>query len=465
MRDYLTRIGKYLVFDKAITFGVLTRIWVLLSGLVSVFVISRYFSQEQQGYFFTFGNLLALQIFIELGLTQVITQFASHEFADLTWGEKGRIHGDEVHLQRLHDLLSKSAKWFGLASMLMPIILIPIGILFFGFAQQASPAFSWQLPWIMAVIGSSANLCVVPFFSIIMGSGDVAAINYREMLGNILGFCFAWVIMLLHGGLYAFCALTWSSALISWAYLIRAKPELLTHTLREIFNGRAQYPSADSISWQQEIWPMQWKIAVSWMFGYFISNLFNPVLFHYQGAVVAGQMGLTLTAANGLFALSITWLIVKIPDFGKLIAKREWQRLDKLFSQALLASLAIIAIGSLLGWLILAYLQPNYTIGNRFIPANQAALLFGSFIIQVAIHGFAVYLRAHKQEPFLIVTIVGSLVMTCSTIYLGKKYSSMGVTAGYFILQAFIGLPTAYWIWKRCRREWHETVNERRVCP
>ena len=34
--------------------------------------------------------------------------------------------------------------------------------------------------------------------------------------------------------------------------------------------------------------------------GYFIFQLFNPVLFATEGAVVAGQMGMTLAALNGI---------------------------------------------------------------------------------------------------------------------------------------------------------------------
>ena len=47
--------------------------------------------------------------------------------------------------------------------------------------------------------------------------------------------------------------------------------------------------ATDTISYMKEIFPNQWKIALSWVSGYFIFHFFNPVLFA-EGPVVAGQM-------------------------------------------------------------------------------------------------------------------------------------------------------------------------------
>ena len=43
---------------------------------------------------------------------------------------------------------------------------------------------------------------------------------------------------------------------------------------------------------------MQWKIAISWTSGYLAFQLFTPLLFRYQNATVAGQMGMTIYISN-----------------------------------------------------------------------------------------------------------------------------------------------------------------------
>ena len=56
----------------------------------------------------------------------------------------------------------------------------------------------------------------------------------------------------------------------------------------------------------QEIFPFQWKIALSWISGYLIFQLFNPVLFATEGSKIAGQMGMTMVAISGISSISIS---------------------------------------------------------------------------------------------------------------------------------------------------------------
>ena len=89
------------------------------------------------------------------------------------------------------------------------------------------------------------------------------------------------------------------------------------------------------ISYRKEIFPFQWKMSISWMSGYFIYHLFNPVLFATAGPIQAGQMGLTIQAVNGIVVLSASWMSTKIPVFSKFIALKDYLSLDKLFNKTL----------------------------------------------------------------------------------------------------------------------------------
>jgi hypothetical protein len=204
---------------------------------------------------------------------------------------------------------------------------------------------------------------------------------------------------------------------------------------------------------------MQWKIALSWISGYFIFQLFNPILFHYHGAVVAGQMGMTLTAANALLGTSIVWMTAKTPEFGMLISKKEWKALDNKFFKVLNQTLLIVTTGAIFGWAIIYYLQMNFEIGRRFLPSTQAALLFSSVIIITVVFGFATYLRAHKKEPLMIQAVIAALLQSVSTVALGIKYSSYGMVMSYFFINLLYTLPSVYFIWKYYKRIWHKTVN------
>ena len=90
--------------DRAVAFAVLAKVWGLFAGPVTLFLISIYLSPEMQGFYYTFLSLIALQSFVELGFSIVITQFASHEWANLEMDRERRIKGDLPALSRLISL-------------------------------------------------------------------------------------------------------------------------------------------------------------------------------------------------------------------------------------------------------------------------------------------------------------------------------------------------------------------------
>src|SRR5579872_4221130 len=108
-------------------------------------------------------------------------------------------------------------------------------------------------------------------------------------------------------------------------------PLWLVHR-RKLLLGLLKYRTGNHrIRWFEEVWPFQWRIAVSWFCGYFIFWLFNPVLFAYRGPVEAGQMGMSLSLANAILNIAISWISTKSAPFGTLIARKEYQQLDRIF--------------------------------------------------------------------------------------------------------------------------------------
>jgi hypothetical protein len=451
----LTKILRGFGLNRAISYGVFTRVWSLFAGPVTMLMIASRLSRDQQGYYYTIGSLLALQLFFELGLMTVISQFASHEFVNLSWGRRGVIEGDPVARERFCDLLCKAARWFAVAALLLIIVLIPAGLLFLGNRQDAAIDFSWRLPWILAVVGTAANLFTVPFFSVIMGSGDVVTVNHREMVGAVVSSILCWVVLGVDGGLFSVFAVTCGSVFISWSYLLRQKPALLAMTWKRMFHGGEERDRSATISWWGEVWPMQWKIALTWIAGYFVFQLFTPVLFRYHGPVVAGQMGMTLSAANALLGVSLSWINTRSPELGKCAATGNWVGLDGLFRRVLIQSTAVSLFGAIAGWAVIRFLQEYFLIGQRFIPASHAALLFAAISMNVVMAAFGAYLRAHKQEPFLPLSLTLGVVQGGATWFLGMKYSTLGVSAGFFVIHLFVALPVAYRIWRTCRKQWH----------
>jgi len=435
--------------DRAILFMLIARGWRFLAGPVGLYIIILRFSRVEQGFYYTLNSLLSLQIFFELGFMTVIAQFASHEFAHLNWGKDGEILGDPECKERLEDLLYLANTWYLVASAVLVLVLVPVGLFFLG-RSQATTDFAWKLPWILAVLSVGANLITVPFYAVVIGSGKVATINFLELLGGMGGTLLSWAIMLLNGGLYAAAAVGLGNFLVGVLYITLRKRKLLQDSIHRFQQKRKGHET--KVVWSTEIWPMQWRIAMSWMAGYCIFLVLTPALFYHQGPVIAGQMGMTLSVVNSIYGVGVSWMQTKSPVFGKMIVLKQWNDLDSLFRATLKQSSAVIGAGSLLVVALIFALQHLHPVGIRFLPVGQVALLMASVCCNVLISGMAVYMRAFRKEPMLGISLAWGLLTGLSTLVF-SRFSSFWVCVGYLAVSFVFALPATYCKWKTFRRE------------
>src|SRR2546425_217641 len=137
MRQWLKRFEV----DRPVVYGLGGRIWSFLSAPVTVVLITSRFTRELQGYYYTFNSLLGLQVFVELGLNVVITQFASHEWSKLGWDPNGGLSGDPVALNRLVSLGRVAMRWFAIGATIVAVGLGGGGYLFL--SQTPAHGITW----------------------------------------------------------------------------------------------------------------------------------------------------------------------------------------------------------------------------------------------------------------------------------------------------------------------------------
>ena len=181
----ISRIAHAAQLDGAVLWGLAGRIWSASAGPITALIIAYAFSPEVQGYHYTFLSLLALQIFLELGLSGVITTFASHEWVSLEISSEGRITGDPAALSRLASITRLGIAWFGFCAIALTIVLIIAGVYFFSSSQPAAQ-LNWRGPWVLLSILSGAHLAILPLWAIFLGCNQVAEINlYRFSEGAV----------------------------------------------------------------------------------------------------------------------------------------------------------------------------------------------------------------------------------------------------------------------------------------
>ena len=451
-RAYLPRLLRLSGIDRAIAYTVLGRAWVILAGPVTLTILAAFLSPEEQGFYYTFSSILGLQVFFELGLSYVLLQFASHEKARLEWTAQGTLTGDPTAEARLASLLRRGLLWYGVVAILAILLLLPAGLLFFASHEPATVQVAWQIPWLWVVLVSACTLFISPIFAVLEGCGLVAEVALVRMAQGIVANLLFWLVLWQHWGLLAAPIPNTVGVLCGIGWLITRKRALLRSLL-------ARRLGAAVVVWWQEVWPFQWKIALTWISGYFVFQLFNPVLFAFQGPIAAGQMGMSLSITTAISTLALAWVNTKAPAFGNLVAKRDFATLDKVFFQCLRQSFMVAAVAGAAFWLGALYLfQIHHPFSQRLLAPFPLGLLTAAVLVNHIMFSEAIYLRAHKQEPFIWLSVTFGILVGASTYILGKFYGATGMVIGYFLILLILDLGGGTWIFIQKRREWHSAI-------
>lgn len=432
--------------DRAVFFGLLSKIFGLIAAPITGILIVSIFTAKIQGYYYTFQSLLALQVFTELGLCIVIVQFAAHEWSSLSLNDSGNIVGDNMALSKLASLTRFAIKWYGIAAILVFVILGLGGYYFFSKLQD--PSISWKLPWFSLCFLTSIAILTLPISSVLEGCNQVSHL-YAFMFYQMLFVKIAlWASILLHTNLWV---LTFTNivSLICFSIFILKKYRGFFQTL--IF----RFPVKEKLSWFYEVWPMQWKMGLSCLAGYFVQYFFIPILFKYHGAIVAGQMGLTWSAVGLIPSIANAWIAPKIPQYGLLIAQKRYAELDKLFWRLMKITIFVSSFIALCSWLIVYILNVlQHPFATRFLLPLPMGIFVFSQILQAISLPVSGYLRAHKQEPLLFLSVSMGVLIAVSNLTLGKWYSAMGMAVGYLLVTLII-IPLIFGVWIRYRNKWH----------
>jgi hypothetical protein len=432
--------------DRAVAVTVTMRLVSAFTGAASLLFIASFLSKPEQAFYYAFASIVALQVFFELGLSYVVMQCASHEKAHLDWDGEGRLQGDGRSKRRLASLLRLSARWYVAIGLLMLLLVGSGGYLFLG-QNTHSGEVAWQAPWIALICVFSAYATVSALFSFLEGLGLVADVALGRLVQTVVGTAAMWSVFLSGGKLFA------SPSYFAMFLLVGAYWVFVRHgkVVRDLLRTP---PGEDRIDWFREVWPFQWKIALSWLSGYFIYHLFVPVLFAVDRTAEAAQMGMALQVIAAIQGLAFAWVSTKAPRFGSLVALKKYDELDPLFRGAMIRSASLAGAMVLVFLLLLVGLNSaNHPYAERIVSPGIFALLGLAIVLNSFVASWGVYLRAHKEEPLLKLSCLCAGIMLLGAVLTAPRFGASGLVATYLVMST-TGILFASRIFLHCRRCW-----------
>jgi O-antigen/teichoic acid export membrane protein len=419
------------------------------SGLITTLMVAKFFSQEEQGYYYTFLSVLSLQTFAELGLGIVLSSYASHEWAHLNLDDEGHIRGNQGSRSRLIDLGVFAKKCYAKISAVSFLLLLFSGSLFF-LMKSSHNINLWFMPWCFLSLLTAITLYLVPFWSILEGCNQIENVYIFRLTQALVAGLVTWGAIYFGLGLWAMSLAGFAGILLIFFLMQRRyKNFFSTIFYNEAFESK--------VNWKHDILPMQWRIGVSAISSYLTFSLFVPVIFYFKGPVLAGQTGMTLAFVYAVTGVITGWISPKTPSFGILIAQSKFDELDRMFYRLSIRVVLIAISMAVIIWLGIYFINIfELPIAERLLPPLPSAFFLGGAVILCSGLPMSTYLRAHKKEPLLIVSILCG-ISTSITVFISAKYYSIDIIAIMYFSSILIFTPFILLIWLRFRRQYHSS--------
>ena len=401
--------------------------WRIISGPVMLLCIPYFLTDLEQGYWYTFTGLAALSIFADLGFTTIVLQFTAHEFAYLRFNDSQVLLGDKEHIWRLASFFRFVIRWLcRIVCIVFPLIML--GGYYFLSTKQND--ISWQLAWLIYSVASAGAFCSSALMSFFEGCNSVGLIQgMRFRVGvcqTMTTLCSLWWGL----NIYALGIALMVNVVVAGGYLAYC----FMPTIRQLW-----YISAGRCyNWWPEFSALIWRYAISWCSGYFIFQIFTPIAFYFHGAEFSGKVGISIAMWTAGFSIANTWMTAIMPRLNMLVSEKDWQGLDELFNKNLRRTVVTIVLGGVAYFVLYAIFHNKVDFFNRVLPPFAMFILYISWIIQSWINSIAYYLRAHKREPLMQLSVLSGIWVVITTylcaIFLPSEYIFVGFLSQYWIV-------------------------------
>jgi hypothetical protein len=376
----------------------LSRLAPLVFGFFGAYLCTIYLSQESQGVFFLMLSFVSAQVIFEGGMYYQMQQKVA-----VLLKRTGNLN-DELGTDEVAAFWYKSLVFLLIMSCLYFILMYSLA------------HFVLDKRLDEEVLNLTLFFTVISIRFVISGiEAMLEGANYRAYVAKMR------LVSSIVNGL-ALCGFLFNGYGLDSLVLSYSISVGLLFLIHNLYHGREisqllvlGIRERQTFSWREEMLPVQLKLSVSWVFGYMNHQSLVPIIFYILGPVSAGQFGFLMSIVNAVKSLSSTFVAKESPLFGRYIARQQYSKLRSILKGVVKKTfflITILIVGSFAGlWLLSLF---NSQIYSR-IPNLVAVtiILLVTYLMQFNLI-LANFVRAHNEEPFMILGIVGGIVTPLS---------------------------------------------------
>lgn len=374
--------------------------------------------EVELGVYFVFLNLVAAQLLFELGLSQALLQVASH--------------ADNLTSPNFNPLL----RWLSVTYRKIAYKFLFFSITFGATYLYLFIPFHYQyviILWAIIATSVSINLAISYKFTLIEAQGLISLASRGRLITLLFSSLVTWGLLYFNFDLL--------SVAIGYGVMCLTGVIWLNKNYSLSYGGGGGF---DKNKFLEEIKRIQHKFALSYIGGYFSFNAVTPIIFALNGPIEAGRVGLALALFSSVTILASSFVAAKNQLFAKMIASKDFINLNLEFKKYITLTFFmgfILIFTVFFGIFSLDFFGFEFT--KKIISFNFLVLLAIASLANALTYSFAIYVRAHKVEPFVLLSCfnaVGTLIF----VSLGAHFSSGWAATGYSLLSIFVALPFTF---------------------
>lgn len=274
------------------------RIWQLLSGILSVFIVVTYLDPSERGIYFTYTALGALQIISDAGILSTVQSLAISNKLDF----KQKFNNGELHLSTSLRIFSYFLKAFALNISVMFISLVCLGTWIFSSSLEIE--FIRLMLFALLLV---ASVILNPIFAFLEAVGYSLKIQQFKVVNGLTQFIILILSIVMGFGVWSL-HLSIMIGFLSYLFLFFRSFQNVLKAILKIFSSRSIIADTSLLKYRSELF-------VSSVAGYVSFNLPVQMIYKYRGPLLAGEFGTLINIMSAITNIFSSLFTLKSFDF------------------------------------------------------------------------------------------------------------------------------------------------------